>query len=344
VIGFHQADITATSVGEAASVDVVLVLDASASMSYEGGGSLNNPDSDLDDPSQCNPTNTCHPFAEIKDVATQFVDQLYFPYDRVAIITFDRDAHEILKLNDVKAMDKTEVVNALEGLNVFDPGVECADPVEDTRIGEVVPTHCRKYISGEYRGLEFPFFRVGGNSDPSSLPSSNLGDALWLAGNQFGYKPIRQDSLWVVIVLTGGPTNTGGVGRIYAEGRICPPSTWSAPYCRRAFASSISPRPKPGDENYDADDYARDAADFIANPVTGQGASIFTIGLGNMVRNASVGDPLSGQKLLQYAATIAGDESGVPVNHGDYFFAPTSAQLRDIFRAIAESIATRLSR
>jgi hypothetical protein len=52
---------------------------------------------------------------------------------------------------------------------------------------------------------------------------------------------------------------------------------------------------------------------------------------------------LAGEKLLTYAATIAGDESHGPVNHGLYFFAPSAADLREIFRTIAENIATRIS-
>lgn len=354
VIGIRQADITATSVGEAASVDVVIVLDASASMSFEGGGSPTTADSPLDDPSQCNPTDTCHPFAEIKDVAVQFVNQLYFPYDRVAIITFDRDAHEILRLDATNGMDgdtaRATIVNAINHLNVFDPGVVCADPVENT---SPITTHCRNYKGpgGTYNGTEFPLFRIGHSTDPSSIPSSNIGDALWLAGNQFAYEPIRQDSLWVVIVLAGGPTNTGCTtggahgctGWTYADGRVCPPSTWLvAPSCREGDVSAAT-RHAPGHINYDSDDYARDAADFIANPLTGQGATIFSIGLGAMVRNTPAGDPRAGEKLLNYAATVAGDESGVPVNHGLYFFAPETEQLREVFRTIAENIATRLS-
>ena len=33
---------------------------------------------------------------------------------------------------------------------------------------------------------------------------------------------------------------------------------------------------------YDADDYARDMADFIADPVKGNGIVVFTIGLGTV--------------------------------------------------------------
>jgi hypothetical protein len=34
----------------------------------------------------------CHPFKEVKAAAAAFVDQLYFPYDRVAIVTFNDSA------------------------------------------------------------------------------------------------------------------------------------------------------------------------------------------------------------------------------------------------------------
>jgi Flp pilus assembly protein TadG len=352
VIGIRQTDITASSVGEAASVDVVIVLDASASMAYEGGGLPGVPDSPADDPSICNLNNTCQPFRQIKDVAIEFVNQLYFPYDRVAIVTFNREAHLILPLDATEGMGgaeaKATVIAALGGLTVFQPPINC--PVDI--VSASPEPNCLSYNGpgGTYAGLEFPLYRAGGNSDPSSVPSSNSGDGLWLAGAEFGREPIRQDSLWVVIVLSGGPANTGCAtgnahncsGVTYADGRICPPSTWVSPFCRGADVSSDT-RHAAGTLNYDADDYARDAADFLANPLTGQGATIFSIGLGNLIRNSSVGDPLAGEKLLNYAATLAGDESGVLVNHGLYFFAPSAADLREIFRTIAENIATRIS-
>lgn len=350
VVGIYQTDITASSVGEAASVDVVIVLDASASMAYEGGGSATAGDDPADDPSACNSTDSCHPFREIKDVAIEFVNQLYFPYDRVAVVTFDREAHVILPLDATDGMSggdaRDTVVAALDDLTVFEPAQICPDPVE----GASPITHCRNYTGagGTYSGIEYPLFRA--TDDPSSVPSSNIGDGLWLAGSEFGREPIRQDSLWVVIVLAGGPANTGCTtgaahncsGPTYADGRVCPPSTWFSPFCREGDVSAGT-RHTAGSLHYDADDYARDAADFITNPLTGQGATIFSIGLGNLVRLAPSGDPEAGQKLLDYAATVAGDESGVPVNHGLYFFAPNPTELREIFRTIAENIATRIS-
>ena len=348
VIGIRGTDITATSVGEAASVDVVIILDASASMAYEGGGSLTAGDSPADDPSVCNPNNSCHPFHEIKDVAVEFVNQLYFPYDRVSIITFDRNARVILPLDATDGMSgaqaKTTVVDALNGLTVFQPAQICPNPVA----GASPNTHCLNYTGagGTYSGLEYPLYRFGGNTDPSSVPSSNIGDALWLAGDEFGLG--RQDSLWVTIILAGGPTNTGCtqhncVGKpTYGDGRICPPSTWVSPFCRGGDVSSAT-RHASTSVNYDADDWARDAADFLANPTTGQGVAIFSIGLGNLIRNSPVGDAAAGEKLLSYAATTAGDTATADANHGLYFYAPNASDLREIFRKIAESIATRLS-
>jgi Flp pilus assembly protein TadG len=350
VIGIYQTNITATSVGEAASVDVVIVLDASAGMAYEGGGSPNAGDDPLDDPSTCNPTNSCQPFRQIKDVAVQFVNQLYFPYDRVAIITFNRQAYEILPLDATNGMTgpnaKATVVNAINSLTVFQPAQICPNP----DIASAQPaSHCLNYTGtgNTFSGLEYPLFRYNlahGSNDPSSVPSSNIGDALWLAGNEFGLG--RQDSLWVTIVLAGGPANTGCIGQhctsdVYPV-RICPPTTWTNPFCREADVSAAT-RHAASNAKYDADDYARDAADFLANPLTGQGATIFSIGLGNLIQNNPSGDPLAGEKLLDYAATVAGDESGAQVSHGLYFYAPSADDLVEIFRTIAENIATRIS-
>jgi hypothetical protein len=247
---------------------------------------------------------------------------------------------------------KAAVVAALNGLEVFEPKYLDGSPIicpADVQTANPI-THCLNYTGpgGTYSGLEYPLFRYNlanfTPADPSSVQSSNIGDALWLAGEIFGGG--RQDSLWVTILLAGGPANTGCIGHICSSDvypiRICPPSTWVSPFCRGADVSAGT-RHIASNADYDADDYARDAADFLANPITGQGATVFSIGLGNLVINNPSGDPLAGQKLLDYAATVAGDESGVLVNHGLYFYAPSPTDLAEIFRTIAENIATRIS-
>jgi hypothetical protein len=83
--------------------------------------------------------------------------------------------------------------------------------------------------------------------------------------------------------------------------------------------------------HYDADDFARDMADWLSQ----NNVLTFSIGLGRLVNTSSFGDPLDGEQLLRYTAGVAG---------GQYFWAPSSADLRQIFAKIADNIATRLTR
>ena len=113
IIGWGSTIIQANSISEAASVDLVLVLDVSPSMSYNlctdtldndadgvfdecpvldgSNPSLGNgvPESDV---ATCRaavaPENKCHPFEEVREAAHLLVDRMYFPYDRIGIVTF----------------------------------------------------------------------------------------------------------------------------------------------------------------------------------------------------------------------------------------------------------------
>ncbi len=349
VIGIQSTTIRAAGVGEAAAVDVVLVIDSSASMAYETAGNPNQADDPADDPAACNPTNSCQPFRAIKDVAKGFVNTLYFPFDRIAVVSFNRDV-TILTNNtpppgcgnpcpwfDTELSART----AIDGLQVYE-GVDRCDAMGDPPR----PGTCRNYDnSNTFIGWECPYYRNTG--DPSSCTSSNIGGGLRQAAAVFSIPPIRRESLWVAILLAGGPANATlplsnnpitQPPYLYPD-VACPPSTWTSPFCRDASASSRHPS---NSSAYDADDYARDQADFLADPVNGQGVIVFTIGLGNLVRNAPSGDPDAGEKLLKYVAEQAGDPHAR--DHGEYFYSPSTSQLREIFRQIANRIATKLSR
>ena len=380
VIGIYETDLTATSIGEAASVDLVIVLDSSQSMAAEGGnypnhyapgdyddyGDPSRSDMPQDDPSQCNPTNTCHPFLEIKEAAKALVDKLYFPYDHVAIVTFDRDAHEALSLTgdgygiDYDTMTSAQIKAAIraniDALTVFQPPQACiyplAPPQTDTE------THCinnpllpkEEPAVGTVDVFNYPMFVASApNYNPSSIAAGNIGGGLGAAGDEFGNA--RDNSLWVVIVLAGSPATTGCTHttgffvtdcagkNTTAQGRICPGTPgnpdWVEPLCRDNLASSRHASSSP---SYDADDYARDNADWIAGPDTS--AIIFSIGLGNLVITSPAGDPDAGEQLLTYAAMGAG---GSDANHGAYYFSPDAFGLQAIFLEIANNIATRLS-
>lgn len=386
VLGINQTSITAASVGEAASIDLVLVVDTSASMAYEtnddtdAGGPTYTSSDPTDDPSDCNPQpplvpggppsvpGYCQPLEQIKAVinnptGADLLDTMFFPYDRVAIITMtsqNADGNRNPAVLQPLTNDENLIRNAVDNLRVFQP------PVCNTSFGP-----CLNYPDGvTYAGQECPLYRWGEDLtpntgdevlDPSSCTSSNIGGALILAGSEFARTPVRQDSFWVVITLAGGPANSSdaATGHIYG---YCPPNTWNDtgdrdadgivgspavppdvespdrnPFCRDAYSST---RHANGDAGYDADDYARDQADFLADPTTGQGVTIFTIGLGNLIRNSTKGDADAGEQLLTYIAQTAG---GTSANHGQYYFAPDASGLAAIFTAIADNIFTRLS-
>jgi hypothetical protein len=360
VIGFSNVSIETYSVSEAASVDVVLAIDTSESMTY---GDTTHPITGvMRDPKVCNESDAsgsvdgypgdCHPFQEVKDAAWQFVDlSMYDGYDRVAIVTFDKNAVLRLPLTS----DKKTVKDAIKNLEVYEggnpPSIPSLCPYTDTTAPNVpvVPggEPCRLYYtSGNYYGFDCLDFPLGAaTGDPSHCTSTNIGGGLRLAGNEFaGHPPsvpMREEALWVVILLTDGAANAGYSGST----PICPHYTWDRnPYCRDTDATAAGRHPDTigGNPNplYDADDFARDMADFVAQPdPVGQNAVLFSIGLGSLVTDTKYGDPPAGESLLKYAA-----EGANPNNKGEYYFAPTGSQLRAIFVAIANKIATRLTR
>jgi len=333
VLGIDGTTITTNSVGEAASVDVVLVIDASLSMADLTDGDPG-PDPG-DDPAICNANNSCQPFRDIKDVAKGFIDTLFFPYDRVSVVTFDRAPH-LATYKGVSWQENRKDARALiDTLTVFQPE-DCDFPAEWPPFGPCLmrePAPDNTYIGQQC------IHQIPPPHDPTSCTSSNIGGGLLVAGNQFAQEPIREEALWVVILLAGGPANATDPLSGYILG-ACPQSAWSQPLCRDDYASV---RHSTGDLNYDGDDYARDMADFIVDPINGQGAVIYAIGLGDKVisdrtRNAD-GDEDIGEQLLEYAATEAGGVNDA----GIYYYAPTISELLDVFRDIAENISTRIS-
>lgn len=331
VIGIRNVTVSATAVSEAASMDVVLVIDSSDSMTYDA------PQGDpMRDPSQCNPVHNCHPFEEVKAAASAFVDQLYFPYDRVAVVTFDDHSRVDLGFSDNKA----DVKAAIGNLGVVDPPVcptasgPCRVYERDPNTG--VPTDLNNDGVIDYYGFDCPVYHLTGN--PDTCGTTAIGRGLNYAGKEFANPATyRKDSLWVVILLTDGAAN--------APSSTCPNNTWTNPFCRDLSATSrhcfqqdatacLAAGGVYWPERYDSDDYARDMADFVSQD---QGALIFTIGLGPLVQNSI---PLNdsgegaGEQLLKYAADTGG---------GKYYYSPGGNQLRAIFLDIAQNLATRLT-
>ena len=379
VLGFDHTTITATSVGEAASIDLVLIMDTSLSMSYGTSGDPTNGNDAGDDPHVCNANNTCQPLKNIKTVAQSFIDTfLFFPYDRVAIVTMtdqlqggSRTPTLTLPLSD----DYATVYPAVGNLKVFEPPTCVIDPATPGKWLSPPKGPCLNYApDGTFLGTEAPRWRGGmdldintlgdNDNDFTTIPSSNVGGTFVQANAALTGTgaPSRDDAFWVVIALISGPANATDMVPGYPDG-ICPSSTWnSPPRCRDSDLDpdGVTPLITRHDNTstlYDADDYARDMADFIADPVDGNGIVIFTIGLGtaaglpNSVRNSPVGLNVSGENLLRYAAESAGDTIDpltgtvtVQANHGFYAYAedPT-LDLGPIFGKIAQNIFTRIT-
>jgi hypothetical protein len=201
--------------------------------------------------------------------------------------------------------------------------------------------------------------------------STNIADGLKAAGNQFGTWT-RPEAVWITVLLSDGAANaaTDDVGDPICPGAAGAP-TWVEPFCRDEKFERGD-----GDYGFDAEDAAVEAALFVGCPDAlspqpggcpspGQGAVIFTIGLGEQVTANTTCDagaypggcePDQGEKLLRFIAG-AGDDNdpdtpaaqdpcdgvAVATSCGNYYFSPTGAGLLEVFEAIASRIFTRIT-
>jgi hypothetical protein len=371
VLGFNTITVRAEAVAEAASLDVILVLDTSESMTFDEpkANAAAHGGIDMRDPQNCNaddPSGTdgypgeCHPFEEVKMAASDFVDHLYFPYDRVGVVTFDRwadylnDPSNVLNLTN----NKPTIVNFIKTRQVTSWMVNCPMPAGNlTNRGTAGP--CASYTKGYYE-MSCDLFMSTTPHDPTTCGTTNIGAGMEFANAMFARPGIlRQNSLWVVILLTDGAANasvsllTGTSDPLAPEYfGYCPTTTWAQqPFCRDPWSDPTGSRHPLGSASYDSADFAYDMIDLVAdrtNPLPNGHAQklIYTIGLGNLVTENTacvdpvthlpngMCDPLAGQKLLEYAAD-QGD--------GIYYYAPNANQLNRVFTAIAENIAFRLT-
>jgi hypothetical protein len=401
IIGFDRINISANAISEAASIDLVLTIDNSSSMAYDlcdngwnddaEGNPLPPGDPEMDDcngypditnekrgtiadsdVARCNVNrfihdpdpgieaelrrSDCHPFEEVRDASLALLARMRFPYDRMAVVTFAQLAQEQISLQaGTNAIDVGNVLNAMEVM-------------DDPLVG-IDPCH----------------LEIG---DPRGCTNTNTAEGLRYAGNEFGlYK--RDEAVWIVIMLSDGGANaalqTGGDASD-PDSWLCPNNnippvampTWIQPFCRDIDGDT---RHGSTDDEYDADDAARDMADFVGCPdamsgrppgcplAGGQGAVIFSIALGRLTIQSQACHPFYGgaceedlgEQLMRYIAGVGDDGepqtppsrdpcNGVPPSTladpnscGNYYFSPTGSGLMEVFEAIASRIFTRLT-
>jgi hypothetical protein len=364
LIGFDSLPITVSAVGEAATVDLALVLDSSSSMAEDTGEGY--------EISSCNQANTCQPMLTAKNAAKGFVEALFEDYDRVAVISFDFNGQ--IHTNPRLDSDFAAVKAAIDNVQVFEPA--------DTQ----------KAV-GEYNPFDVDDVEEGGppyGDTWNPRVTTCTGCGVRVAGEvlaRYG----RTTSLWVVIFLSDGVTNvsdvptepslpsddplrSGAFPNGYCGGSLGKP-LWTLPFCSdqnpktrhcgpyhdfdpdkcppssAQYTTSFVVSSPP----YDPEDYAYDVVDRVAlleseneeEPIYGNRIIIYSIGLG-----ANAAAPW-GEQLLRYMANVG--EDGTRLNDscegvasrtscGNYYFAPTPDHLKQIFDNIARQIFTRLSR
>ncbi|NOR90627.1 MAG: hypothetical protein GQ524_10285 [Anaerolineales bacterium] len=375
IIGWGSIDIQAEAISETASVDLVLVIDTSQSMAWDavcGDGidddawaEINLPgglgfadgvddctidgtvlkdggfeDDYMSDPNNCNDVDVaagvqgeCYPFEDVRAAALALVDRMYFPYDRMAVISFDVNAIAQLHFSDSPSSIKSSIGSLLVYKLPGCPGWSAS-------------------------------------KDPTGCTNTNIADGLKVGGNEFGLS-LRQEAVPILILLSDGAANaaTDNAGNF-----VCPQGpanmpTWVEPFCRdEDFEIGPGAYGAP-----DTEDMAVDRGYFVGCPDAnaydplltsctgpGQGAVMFTIGLGEeLINNTDCHaatypggcQPNQGEELLRFLAAIGDDAdpstdpcSGEPIGQscGNYYYAPTGTGLIQVFEAIASRIFTRI--
>jgi Flp pilus assembly protein TadG len=408
VVGLYNVNISSSSIGEAASLDIVLVIDISESMTWDAAS--NDP---MRDPHACNnadPSGTdgypgsCQPFQEVKRAAASFISRILNKStaqeeDRLTIVTFANGwsglagqgtRYRTLAPSGTSywTSDRDYALNIVRTLDVYDPGT-CYSPQNDPT-GAVVTQYggCRFYNpDNSYAYMDCLSCRKDlwpspqpQHDDWSTLTTTNTGGGMQLAGDSFAYET-RQEALWVVVMLSDGMANATFPDKnrsqiisdwtTYPIG-FCPNESanngsWVYPLCQD---ENVTTRHATGNVLYDADDYARDMADYVGcSPIKpaakcktkGQGAVVFTIGLGSGVLDngcsrgtCEASNRPYGASLLRYIAAVGYSGDPDPVNDpckgisdytkwcGNYYYAPQGPQLSRIFEDIASRIFTRL--
>ena len=152
---------------------------------------------------------------DLKADAGTFADYLFYPYDRVGIVALTsqtaggtRDPVQLLALDS----SQSDVDSTICNLKVFQP-VVCPQPVSPQ--ASPYPGPCLNYPVTNpvqnpepFVGQEYPMFRNTSPNDPSTVNSTDVGDGLLAAADEY-YNDGRQDSFWAtVLLLTGSPNST----------------------------------------------------------------------------------------------------------------------------------------
>jgi len=236
LFGVQSVPLTIHSVGEAASIDLVLVIDTSESMASETllpagitctdgrvpGDLAYNANFNPDDwnvsgcsgapAGGCNAANSCEPLRQAKDAAKSMIDKLFDGYDRIALVTYDFSAtvHDPdLATVTVLEADHTAIKATIDAFALHD----------DLDLDVIIATG-KNPLTGELNPIDLDndgYYIGGAVQMEGVLPdtSKGFGDAIVStctgcgmrnAGNILSSQG-RVDSVWTIVLLSDGATN-----------------------------------------------------------------------------------------------------------------------------------------
>jgi hypothetical protein len=372
----HSVPIEVSSISEAASIDLVLVIDRSESM-----GIFDSPAATTEwpkpsfnrDPVSCNsshptsaevPTNggapglwtgNCHPFHEVKSAAFSFIDTFLDPtYDRVAIVVFDHEAYPI-NWNTPAAPQYmnnlyTPIVDAIRHLWMYD-GFHNSGSNRDDRNPLV--------YDSSTQGMTCPY--VQGAPIVPGVPTCRLLNAAGeyfyldcegyhgsvLNGTNCGTTNIGRGLQWASYILSAEGRKEGalwvtilltdGVPNAGFDSHDPPnPICPASERTRNPFCRDTNALPTARHASGDALYDTDDYARDQADALA-SGSVIFAIGLGDQVTNDTFADPGTPPAGSTLLNYIA------DVGNTTNYYQAGANDLQKIFLAIANKIATRLT-
>ncbi len=292
---------------------------------------------------RCVSAGDCQPYEDVRDAAQFLIDRMYFPFDRMSLVTFSQFGIEQLDLPS--GDDWSVVTGALNATDVSEP----PDPA----------TYCPD------------IFTTG---DPTGCTPTNIAAGIRAANQELATNG-REEAVWLIILLSDGAANAAQDDSSPPKW-LCPGSSgnpnWVLPFCVDTDPATRHPV---GDAWYDPDDRARDMADLagcLPSPNQaaacpsggGNGVVMFSIGLGDYVTDNQDCDTSVysssdctdaedlGEQLLRYVASVGDDGDpatdpcssvGTGADCGNYYYSPTGAGVLRVFEAIAGRIFTRIT-
>jgi len=300
LFGVTSVNIDTSAVAEAATVDVVVVIDTSESMGAattdygEQDGSIfpgvcNN--NRLSNPNDPNSPEKCRPLWDAKQAAKSLVNNLYDGYDRVSIVTFDVVASVPFNLDgnlgDDDGAQDGDAFAAIDNIQLHDDRVYSDFDPDDLGVGfdnsSPLDPNCNTLYPGYPQGA-----CTAPDVTNNTVLSTCTGCGMKAAGDLLKAEG-RPAGVWVIVFLSDGATNLGmhedqpftsdinATLATYPNG-FCGgepnAAMWTVPFCtdgdpatRHCGPMHPSAATCPPGSTYDTDSPAYDVEDFARDMV-----------------------------------------------------------------------------